>query len=227
MSGGLAVCSCRRAASSASGPRQSATSRHFSPAPRDADERVQRASQPRLVERAGDPRVELHAPRRRLRVQQRDDARRGARLGRHPLAVELAGVVALAAAHDRQDVVDHPDEVVHERARHGVARAAPLALHERRRMVDVGLEVVVVDRDVQAVGGHVLAQRDHPGVVDPAGAAVAMEVAGGVEVRQQRRGVGDRRSAPARTWPSAPASSAASSRVCSVAVSSSAGTRKG
>ena len=28
----------------------------------------------------------------------------------------------------------------------GVARAAPLALHERRRMVDVGLEAVVVDR---------------------------------------------------------------------------------
>jgi hypothetical protein len=160
--------------------------------PLDADDRVQRALQPRLVEPAGDPRVELHAPRRGLGVQQRDGARRGAGLGLDPLAVELAGVVALAAAHDRQDVVDHPDDVVQQRARHGVARSA-LALHERRGMVDVGLEMVVVDRDMEAVGGHVLAQRDHPRVVHPAGAAVAVEVTGRVEVRQQGRRVGDRR----------------------------------
>ena len=79
----------------------------------------------------------------------------------------------------------------------------------------MGLHMVVVDRDVQAVGRHVLAQRDHPGVVHPARAAVAMEVAARVEMRQQRRRVGDRRGAGAnarrrrRRHRSPPAASAA------------------
>ena len=41
------------------------------PSPRDASACAERRSQPRLVERAGDARLELHAPRRSLRVEQR------------------------------------------------------------------------------------------------------------------------------------------------------------
>ena len=163
--------------------------------PADARDGVERAPHPRVVERSRDPDVELHAPGRRRRVEQADGRGRAADVVGDPLAIELAPMVALPAAHEREQVARHAEQVVRDGARQRVARR-PLGVHrQRRRLVDVRPDAVVVDRDVQAVGRHVLAQRDLAGVVDAPGAAVAMEVPVGVEMREQRCGVGDRRRA--------------------------------
>ena len=60
-------------------------------------------------------------------------------------------------------------------------------------LVDVSRDAVVVDGDVKAFGGDVLAQRDHPAVVQTADPAVAMKPPADVEMVQERDGVRDRR----------------------------------
>ena len=107
-------------------------------------------------------------------------------------------MVALAAAQQPEEVLRHPREVVRRPPAHGVRRRAVGADLQRRDFVDVRLERVVVDGHVQAVVGHVLAQRHHPAVKHAPETAVTMKVPLDVEVMQERGGIGDRRLGRAR-----------------------------
>jgi hypothetical protein len=160
--------------------------------PARAQHRRQRGAQAPGVERAGDPRFEMQAPRRRRGVEQ---IRFVAllRAWRNPLAVEHAAVIALPAAQQPDEVTGHADDVVQDRAAQRVAGVAVAVRLQRRHLVDVRGHPVAVDGDVQALLGHVLAQRHHPAVKEAAERAVAVKVPAGVELAQQRDGFGDRR----------------------------------
>ena len=126
-----------------------------------SERRGERRAQPRLVEPAGDPRVELHAPRPGPRVEPAG-AGLVALVARHPLDVQLGALIALPATQQPDDVLRHPDEIVRVRPPQRVARRAVGAEGQRRLLVDVRLEPVGVDGHVQAVVLHLLTQHTMP-----------------------------------------------------------------
>ena len=157
-----------------------------------AEERLKGGPQARLVQVAGHLRLDLHAPRRSLPRQQVARPRGQRCPVPQPLAVELGAMVALAAPHQREEVLCHAGQVVRRRPAQRVVRATVRRHPERRNPIDMGREAIAVDDHVEAVGREVLAERHPARMKHPAEPAVAVKPPAEPEVAKQCDGIRDR-----------------------------------